>query len=44
VARAASEAEAEREIERDYFVPIIVATALAAYAVTALIAWLEYQQ
>lgn len=30
--------------ERDLFVPIITVLSLAAYGVTALIAWLEYQQ
>lgn len=37
-----SERDLEEE-ERDYFIPIMVVVALAGYAATALIAWVEYQ-
>ena len=39
---AAPDASGEPE-ERDYFIPILVMVSLAGYAITVLIAWLEYQ-
>lgn len=32
----------EEEQERDLFVPVLVVVSLLAYATTALLAWLEY--